>query len=387
MEAGSRSAAVARLRSLGQVPIRVDEITGFSLSGFRVAALWPAYRLPPRALALISSQLSVLLEAGLPLDEALGALAETIDIPAQRRSLLSLRDGVRGGSSLADAIAAQQNAFPPFYVSMVRAGEAGASLEAVLGRLGHFLERTEATKEHIKSALLYPIIVAITCVASISILFIFVVPRFRPLFEQAGAALPLPARALLATSDAFIDFWWMGVLGSAVLLLTGAIQLRNANSRRRWETRMLNLPLIGDIVRKSEIVTFARTLATLLKNGVPLVSALSIVQGTMRTRGYAQALEGIIDEVKTGKGLARPMSATKTFPKLVVQLVNVGEESGRQEEMLSKVADIFEADARRRIDRMLALLGPAMTIVLGLIVAGVIGSILTAVLSVYDLAI
>jgi general secretion pathway protein F len=386
MEAGSRSAAIARLRSLGQVPIRVDEITGFTLSGFRITALWPAYRLPPRALALISSQLSVLLEAGLPLDEALGALSETIDIPAQKRSLLSLRDGIRSGSSLADAIAAQQNAFPPFYVSMVRAGEAGASLEAVLGRLGQFLERTEATKEHIKSALLYPIIVAITCVASISILFIFVVPRFRPLFEQAGAALPLPARALLATSDAFIDFWWMGVLGSAVLLLAGAIQLRNASSRRRWETRMLNLPLIGDIVRKSEIVTFARTLATLLKNGVPLVNALSIVQGTMRTRVYAQALDGIIDEVKTGKGLARPMSAAKTFPKLVVQLVNVGEESGRQEEMLSKVADIFEADTRRRIDRMLALLGPAMTIVLGLIVAGVIGSILTAVLSVYDLA-
>jgi general secretion pathway protein F len=386
MEAASKSAAVARLRSLGQVPIRVDEIAGFSPSRLRVSALWPAYRVPPRVLALISGQLGVLLEAGLPLDEALAALSDTIDNPAQRRSLLSLRSSIRGGSSLADAMAAQQNAFPAFYVSMVRAGEAGASLETVLGRLGQFLERTEATKEHIKSALLYPLIVALTCVASISILFIFVVPRFRPLFEQAGPALPFSAQALLGIADAFANFWWIGALGCLVLVLASILQLRNANSRRRWETRMLALPLIGDIVRKSEIVTFARTLATLLTNGVPLVSALSIVQGTMQTRVYAQALEGIIDEVKTGKGLARPMNATKAFPRLVVQLVNVGEESGRQEEMLSKVADIFEADVRRRIDRMLALLGPALTIVLGLIVAGVIGSILTAVLSVYDLA-
>jgi general secretion pathway protein F len=269
---------------------------------------------------------------------------------------------------------------------MIRAGEAGASLEAVLDRLAEFLERTQATKEHIISALIYPLIVAATCALSIGILFMFVVPRFRPIFEQAGDALPLPAKGLLAASDFLQSFWWLCI--AAPLLLAWLIhrQFKKPATRQRWEARLLKLPGIGDLIAKVEVVRFSRTLGTLLKNGVSLLSALAITRETIRNSVFSAAVASVIERVKTGKGLAEPLAQTKVFPPLLIHLVRVGEESGRQDEMLFKVAEIFEGETRRAIDRMLALLGPALTVGLGMIVAAVIGSILTAVLSVYDLA-
>jgi general secretion pathway protein F len=256
----------------------------------------------------------------------------------------------------------------------------------VLDRLSEFLERSQAAREHIISALLYPIIVAVTCCLSIAVLFLFVVPRFRPVFEQAGNALPLAARGLLAVSDFLQDFWWACILVPLLLAFLLYRQFKKPASRRRWDQRLLKLPGIGDLITKTEVVRFARTLATLLKNGVSLLAALTITRETITNGVFADAVGTIIERAKTGKGLAEPLAQTKVFPPLVIHLVRVGEETGRADEMLFKVADIFEGETRRSIDRMLALLGPALTIGLGLIVAAVIGSILTAVLSVYDLA-
>jgi len=184
---------VERLHASGQVPIRIDELGLLSLHNMDIGELFQRRRISRHALALITSQLATLLHAGVALDEALGILSELLEKPRERQSLRTLRERISGGTTLADAMAAQPKVFPGFYVSMVRAGEAGASLEAVLGRLAEFLERSEAAREHVKSALLYPIIVAVTCCVSIAILLMFVVPRFRPLFEQAGPALPTAA--------------------------------------------------------------------------------------------------------------------------------------------------------------------------------------------------
>ncbi|HXZ00353.1 MAG TPA: type II secretion system F family protein [Stellaceae bacterium] len=386
MEAADKSAVVHRLHASGHVPIRVDEVGPGSLAGLDVAELLGIRRVSARSLALITGQLATLLRAGLPLDEALVILEELVDRAGEKHCLRRLLERIRGGASLADAMAAQTGVFPDFYVSMVRAGEAGASLEAVLGRLAEFLERAEASKAHIKSALAYPAIVALVCCVSIGILFAFVVPRFRPLFEQAGAALPPSARALLAVADFLQSFWWLCLLLPALAAFVIYRQFKSPASRRRWEGLLLRAPLIGPLIRKAEVARFGRTLGTLLKNGVSLLSALALTRETIRNRVFVDALGGVIEQVKTGKGLAEPLAQTKVFPRLAVHLVRVGEESGHQEDMLLKLADIFETEMSRSIDRLLVLLGPALTVVLGTIVASVIGTILTAVLSVYDLA-
>jgi general secretion pathway protein F len=386
MEATDKSAVVHRLHASGHVPIRVDEVGLGAIAGLDLAELLGARRVTARSLTLITGQLATLLRAGLALDEALVILEELLDRASEKQCLRRLLERVRGGASLADAMAAQPRVFPDFYISMVRAGEAGASLEAVLGRLAEFLERAEASKAHIKSALIYPMIVALVCCVSIGILFAFVVPRFRPLFEQAGAALPPSARALLAVADFFQGFWWLCLLLPALAAFLVYRQVKNPASRQRWERLLLRAPLIGPLIRKAEVARFGRTLGTLLKNGVSLLSALALTRDTLRNRVFVEALGGVIEQVKTGKGLAEPLAQSKVFPRLAVHLVRVGEESGHQEEMLLKLADIFETEMSRSIDRLLVLLGPALTIVLGTIVASVIGTILTAVLSVYDLA-
>jgi general secretion pathway protein F len=386
MEALTKSAVVERLHAAGHVPIRIDEIGLFALHNMDVGELFTSRRVSRRSLALITGQLATLLHAGLALDESLGILADLIERPRERLALRTLREKISGGVTLADAMAAQPKVFPGFYVSMVRAGEAGASLESVLARLAEFLERSEAAKEHVKSALMYPLIVAVTCCVSIAVLMMFVVPRFRPLFEQAGAALPTSARLLLAASDLVSSFWWVGVLVPLLLAVLVASQFKSRGSRARWERLLLRLPLVGDLIAKVEVVRFSRTLGTLMKNGVSLLAALAITRETIGNQVFVGAVSHVLEQVKTGKGLAAPLAKTKVFPPLAVHLIRVGEESGRQEEMLFKIADIFETETRRSIDRMLALLGPALTVVLGLVVAGVIGSILTAILSVYDLA-
>jgi len=386
MEALNKSAVVERLHAAGHVPIRVDEIGLLNLQNMDVGELFASRRVSRRSLALITGQLATLLHAGLALDESLDILADLVERPREKQTLRMLREKISGGVTLADAMATQPKVFPGFYVSMVRAGEAGASLEAVLARLAEFLERSEASKEHVKSALMYPLIVAVTCCVSIAVLMMFVVPRFRPLFEQAGAALPASARLLLAFSDAVNSFWWVGVLLPLLAALFLVWQFKSRTTRARWERLFLKLPLMGDLIAKVEVVRFSRTLGTLMKNGVSLLAALAITRETIGNQVFVGAVNHVLEQVKTGKGLAAPLAQTKVFPPLAIHLIRVGEESGRQEEMLFKIADIFETETRRSIDRMLALLGPALTVVLGLVVAGVIGSILTAILSVYDLA-
>src|SRR6266852_4940940 len=345
MEAATKSAVIDRLHASGHVPIRIDEVVASPLSGIDLSWMFRARRMPSRTLALLTGQLATLLHAGLALDEALGILRELATKEREQECLRLLLD-----------------------------------------RLAEFLERTQATKEHIISALIYPLVVAVTCLLSIGILFVFVVPRFRPIFEQAGDALPLPARSLMAASDFLQAYWWLCVAAPLLLAWVVQRQFKKPASRQRWEARLLKLPGIGGLIAKVEVVRFSRTLATLLKNGVSLLSALAITRETIRNSVFSNAVATVIERVKTGKGLAEPLAQTKVFPPLVVHLVRVGEESGRQDEMLFKVAEIFEGETRRSIDRMLALLGPALTVGLGLIVAAVIGSILTAVLSVYDLA-
>lgn len=387
MDAPNKSAVVDRLHAAGQVPIKIDEIGSVSFATVDLFQTLRASRISTRALALLTDQLATLLRAGLALDEALGLMVDLTEKRRERHCLSAVREGIAGGKTLADAMEIQRQQFPEYYISMVRAGEASGSLEIVLRRLAEFLDKSEAARERIKSALIYPAIVALTCCVSIGVIFGFVVPRFRPFFAQAGDKLPDAARAMLFLADVFQNYWWACLLLLVVLVIVVSRQLKNPQSRRRWESLLLKIPVVGDLIRKVEVARFCRTLGTLLTNGVSLVPALTITVQTIRNAVFHEAVDAAIERVQTGKGLGEPLMQSKIFPPLAVHLVRVGEESGRQEEMLFKVADIFEVETGRSIERILSMLTPALTIGLGLIVAGVVGSILTAILSVYDLAV
>jgi len=387
MEADSQAAVIERLQGQGHVPLRADAAASWSLARLMSLELTPRRKRTLRFLPLITQQLATLLHGGLALDRAL-ELAQTVAPRAvERECLASVLEKVKGGSSLADAMAAQGGAFPKFYIGMVRAGEAGGSLDPTLRQLAEFLEKSQAARKKVTDALIYPVIVLLVGLGSLGIIFGFVVPRFRPLFEDAGAKLPLAARSVLWISDLLHDYWWAILGGAVAIVLLLMQQFRRPATRRLWDRRLLRLPLIGDLITRTQVARFARTLGTLLKNGVAPLGALAVTQETLSNTAIAEALSGVADSLKQGKGLAEPLSRGKVVPVLAVQLIRVGEETARLDEMLVKIAEIFDEEVARGIERLLALLVPGVTVVLGVIVALVMGSILTAMLSVYELAV
>jgi general secretion pathway protein F len=383
IEAVDEIAAAARLQTAGLMPLRLRP-----MAAQKAAA--PTERrgraLKLAALAATASQTAVLLGSGLALDEALDLSADFSQKPREAEVLRTLLERIRSGASLAEAMTAEQGVFPDFAVSMVRAGEEAGSLESALARLSEFIEQSLAWREAVISALLYPAVVALVCCGSIGVLFAFVVPRFAPLFAEAGDALPASARALLATSDLVQNWWWTLPMAALLLFLGARRALRTVEGRRRWDHAVLKLPVVGSVVAKMRTVHFARTLGTLIDGGVPLVPALQIARETAGNVVFAEAIDAVLEQAKSGKGLAEPLRHTGIFPPLACRLMAVAEESGRQKEMLLKIADTLEAETRRLVTRLMTLLTPALTVILGVVVAAVIGSILTAVLSVYDLA-
>jgi general secretion pathway protein F len=386
MEALDQDSLIERLHALGYVPIRARKAQAGLLSWLqpRRGARRGAAR--PKQLVFLTQQLGMLLQAGLSLDRALEIAETVVEGRSEREATRAVLDLVHGGSSLADAMVAQNGLFPPYYVGMVRAGEASGSLDATLRHLAELLERSDAAREQVKSALIYPALVLATGLGSIAILFEFVIPRFRPLFDGAGADLPLVTKIVLGLSDAVQNAGWLVLVVTVALILLWRRHIGTAAGRRAWDRRILKLPLFGSLVIKTEVSRFGRTLGTLLRNGVSPLAALLITQETVSNVALREALAVVVDSVKEGRGLAEPLAQTGLVPALAVNLTRVGEETARLDEMLLKIADIYEQETKRGVDRLLALLVPAVTIGLGVVVALVIGSILTAILSVYDLA-
>ena len=386
LEAASPEAAIERLRDQGLLPLSVAETKGGLLRGGLGQPLFSKRRaLSQKIIMLLTQQLSSLLNAGMPLDRALTILIGVIDDEQSKALLERVQEKVRGGSTLADALEAQ-GAFSRFYLNMIRAGEAGGALEVVLKRLTEFLERSQALRETVTSALIYPLILLSVSALSVIVLLTFVVPQFQRLFADAGKALPLATQIVIAVGDGFRHYWWAG--GVAILLLTAAMrqQLSQPESRIRWDRWFLRLPLFGDLIAKVETARLSRTLGTLLGNGVSLLNALTIVRETLSNRVLAGALGEVAEHVKTGRGLADPLLESGDFPKLAVQMIRVGEETGQLQEMLLQVADTYDGEVQTAVKRLLTLLEPALILGLGVIIAGIIMSILVAILSLNELA-
>jgi len=385
MEADDRAEVIHRIQGLGQVPILADELGKSWLASLANYRLRAARGIKPRVLIGLFRQLETLLRAGVPLDRALDLLREQAASKGGEATILrALLQRVRGGDALSDAMA-EEGVFPEFCISIVRAGEAGGSLDASLGELAIQLERNLKAAERFQSAMLYPAIVIAACGISFIFLFTFIVPRFKVFFENTDAPIPIVTRAVLATGVFFEQNGWLVALGVVVAALAILRMLRSPTQRDRLSKRLLSVPIVGSLILKSETARFCRVLGTLLKNGVTLTRGLEIAGKAFRNPVLAGALVDATRHVKEGKGLSGPLLETGVFPPFALRLLRIGEEAARLDDMLMEVADAYDRETERDMERLLALLGPAITIVLGALVALVIGSILVALLGVYQL--
>ena len=381
----SREQVVAQLQALGQIPIQVNESAQPGEKRVRIRRPRRARRITDQHISNATRELATLLRAGLPLDRALSTLASLAEGDRMRLLLEDVRERVKGGATLADAMEAQEGVFSRFYLNLLRAGEAGGALEIVLERLAEHMEQSREIRDTLTSALIYPAILVFVAVVSIFILLGYVVPQFTELFEGVGQVLPLPTRITIATGEFLQNFGWVLVL----LAVAGAwfmrYQLSQPRTRYQWHARFLKLPMIGAIIVKIEVTRFARTLGMLMHNGVPLLKALGIVKDTVDNRVIADGLERVANSLKEGQSLAAPLAEIAHFPAFAVHMISVGEESGRLEEILQQVAQVYERETRTTIKRALALLEPVLILVLGVVIAGVIISILMAILGINQL--
>ncbi len=385
LHGADKASVVTRLHEMGHTPIRADAADGArspirhgERTVFRAAV-------GRRDLALLTRELATLLAAGLTLERALKILSDLTDRGSLRDLLTKLLNSIRGGHSFADALSERGTAFPRYYISMVRAGGAGGALDVVLLRLSEFMERAQALRESVRSALIYPAIVIVMSGAAVTVMLTVVLPQFTPLFEDAGSSLPPLTRAIIGAGD-FVRSYGLILLGACVGLgLLVRQQFANAASRARWDAALLRIPLFGDLIAKADAARFGRTLGTLLANGVPTMTALGIVRETLSNSAARDAVDNIAKSLKEGEGLANPLAEAREFPPLCAQLVRVGEETGQLESMLIKIADIYDREVSRAVDQLLALLVPGLTLALGGLIAIIIGAILSAMFSVYDL--
>ncbi|MCC6194303.1 MAG: type II secretion system F family protein [Burkholderiales bacterium] len=394
LDAANESEIVDRLRDRGLMPMQIAHATG----GPVPMAGTPAKRGARRSifeskhvtrdqLLALTRELATLLRAGLPLDRALEILIGLAPTPPVAALLQGVRDDVRGGKALSQALEARREVFSRFFVNIVRAGEAGCALGEVLQRLSDTMERNKELRESVKSALIYPSLLVVVAVISVAILLVFVVPQFETTFAQAGKALPIPTQVVVAVGK-FARNWWWAVAGVAFLAIMWYRRHGRVPSvRRARDARRLRMPLLGDLVAKVETARFARTLATLLANGVTLLAGVGIVKETMTNSVMSDSLDGVIAKLREGKGFGRPLAETGLYPRLATQMILVGEESGRLEEMLGRVADVYDREVAASIKRFLAVLEPAMILTLAVLIGGIVFSILMGVMAMSELVV
>jgi len=377
IEADALDIATRQLRSRGLTPLKIEE-GGQEDQGK-----------PPTRQEILSmtSELSVLLRAGLPLDRALKVLIDMDGQPRMRAVLTELLKAVKGGKALSMALQPFEDTFGSFYLSMVRAGEASGQLSAVLDRLVEHLESAKATRDSVVSAMIYPAILLVVAVLSIVVMLGFVVPQFETLFNDMGDALPAMTKGVIASAE-FIKAW--GFFLAIIAVMAGLIFQRWASSdagKAVLDRRLLALPIAGNIAFEYEMAKFARTVGTLLGNGVSLLKAIQIAIDTVGNLPLKEGLAVLPPAVKAGKRMSIALDETKMFTPMVIQMTRVGEESGSLDGMMLELAKVFEDHVASGIKRLLTLLEPVLILTMGFIIALIIISILMGILSVNDLAI
>ena len=385
LEAATEADAVERVREQGLILIRIQTASAAAFLSHTQNKSFLARLLAPRKVTreqiiAFTRDLANLIAAGLPLDRAFELLVGLADTGPMAALLQDLRDRVRGGKSLSQALIEHPKHFDRLFVNMVRAGEASGTLGPVLERISEFQERSAELRSSVQSALMYPMVLVGVAVIAVFTMIFFVVPKFEATFRQFGKALPPATENLLALSHWMKDDGWMLLIGAAAIYILIRGRLRSPQGLLAWHRRKLKLPVLGDLFSKIEVARLARTLGTLLGNGVSLLPALTIVKDTVDNRALANSLEGVLVRLKAGQGFARPLMETGLYPKLAVHMVAVGEETGRLDAMLLKVAQVYDVEVNTALKRALGLMEPILILTLAVVVGGIIFALMSALL-------
>jgi general secretion pathway protein F len=386
--AESRETALELLHKRGEFPLELSDAAAPARLAWWNREIVLFRRVSFSGLALFTRELALLTAADLPLDETLRIVALQPSLSAaMRRATEAVLARVLEGQSLSQAMAAEEKVFPEFYWRLVRGGEASGSLAQVLGDLAGFLERSAEMRSKVMSALLYPAILLTVAALAVAGIMAILLPAIVPLLQDAGAPLPVIVRVLEGIRVGVVESWPV-IAGGAALAAIAVTALASAGILGQAVSRLaLRLPLAGGIVMRREVSRFSRTLATLLRSGVPMLEAIRVAGGVLSNAVYRDAIAEVAEEVRQGAPLTRPLSASGRFPEVALRLIAVGEKTGQLDAMLFRVAEIFEAALQRRLDRITTLLTPVLTLTIGLMVGGLIVSVMNALLGINELAI
>jgi general secretion pathway protein F len=347
---------------------------------------WVGGRVKADDVAVATRQLAVLVNAGIPLVEALTALVEQVEHERLKRVLSAVKQRVNEGSSLAEALAQHPKAFTSLYVNMIRAGESSGALDVVLFRLADFTESQARLKAKVLGTLTYPAAMMIIGAVIMGILFTVVIPKITKVFEDTKVVLPWTTRFLIGFSTFVHDWWWALGLLVAAAVYAFVRWLRTPSGRARWDVWVLDAPIFGPLVRQVAVARFSRTLATLLKSGVPLLTAMDIVRNIVGNTRLAAVIEEARESIKEGESIAAPLKRSGEFPPLVYHMIAIGEKSGELEEMLGNVANAYDSQVETKIAALTSLLEPVMIVVMGVAVAFIVFSILMPILQINTIA-
>jgi general secretion pathway protein F len=383
LEAREERLVVLHLQQGGLIPLRIgleEKVTGWEGGLLRRRSR----RVPAREVVHFTQELTALLKAGLPLDRSLQALLEVTSRPAMKAILTQILRDLQSGKTLADALG-RHRIFSHLYVSLIEAGETGGFLEEALARLSDYLKRVSEFRSYLITALIYPMILAGVGGLSMILMLLYVVPRFESFFKEMGQTLYWSTSFLLGLSRAFRSYWWLGGLLLALLVFIVMRLARTPQGQLTLDRFKIKAPFLGDLNRRVAAAFFAKTLGTLLHNGVPLVPSLKVVISSVSNRYLSQSLDGVLANVEKGQHLSGLLKKVGVFPELFLQMVGIGEETGHLADMLLTSAESLENDARVAVQRLMALLEPVLILVTALVVAFIIVSLLLPILNLYEI--
>ena len=388
ISASDYKGAIQQIRKLNYFPVKVSEGKGSSKLSSGMALSMPSWGspIPLKDLMTLTQQLATLVDSGLTLDDGLATLIKLSETEKIRSVLADVRKQVHAGSSFADALAEHPKVFSKLYVNMIRAGEAGGILGETLSRLALFMEKSVELKNSIRSAMVYPAILTLVGGTAVIILITFVIPQFSKLFEEMGAALPLPTQIMLGLSSLIINYWPALILAITGFIAAFTFYIKTNNGRLKWDGILLKLPLFGPLIQKIEVSRFSLTLATLLKSGVPILQAMGIVQSILINRVVSDSIVVLQQALKKGNGLSGPLQKEGIFPPMAVHMITVGETSGALDEMLTKVSKTYDKEVEQSIKQVISLIEPMMILLMAVIIGFIVVSMLLAIFSANDIA-
>lgn len=385
-EEKDHSAMINWLQSSGYIPIYAKEANSSSNQSLKKVFAVSKKSINSNQLLAFTEQLATLVKAKLPVDHALRIFRDLSEHENVRKMSASLLEDVEAGSDLSSALEKQKTIFSPYYINMVRASEASGNLEIGLTRMHEYLESAKTMRDKLISSLIYPIILMVVAMASIIVIMTFVVPKITELFEGSEELLPVATKMVISVSNFISSYWWLLLVIFIFLGFLIRYIFTSPSYRKFWDAKLVKLPVFGDLLVKHETAKFTSSLGSLLSNGVPVLSALPIAKANLTNSLFLDNISRAMEQFKEGKSLFHTLSMAKLFPSLALQMIKVGEETGELDNMLKRVSEIYEKETSNAMQRLVNLFEPAIIILLGVMIGGIIVSILVGMVSINDLA-